>query len=410
MLPADNLPSAPNAAPLNLLEGIRVVDLTTSIAGPYASLLLADFGAEVLKIERPGRGDDARAWGPPFLDGESLWFLSVNRNKHSVTLDYARPAGLEALHALIRVADVILINQVERSQKKLGIDYARLKEINPKLIHVSITGFGLTGTKSDQPCYDLIAEGYSGVMDLTGESPESDPQKVGTPAADLLSGSDATMAVMAALIDRGRTGKGHQVDIAMVESMTRFMTPRIIPYLGSGILPRRSGGTDSVIAIYQLFDTADHPITLGLGNDAIWKRFCVAIGRHDMAEDPRFADNAGRRAARPKIVEELQAIFRQKPSAYWLDLFAEARIPAGPINRLDQVATDPTLNERGLFYAVRRNDTAVPQVGLGIRVDGNHHTFRKDPPRLGEDTRHAFRSWLSWDDETIQKLDDAGLL
>jgi crotonobetainyl-CoA:carnitine CoA-transferase CaiB-like acyl-CoA transferase len=410
MLPAEQLSPAPDSTPLSLLGGIRVLDLTTSIAGPYASLLLADLGAEVFKIERSGRGDDARAWGPPFLDGESLWFLSVNRNKHSVTLDYAQPAGLVALHALVKVADVILINQVGRSQKKLGIDYARLKEINPRLVHVSITGFGLGGTKSDQPCYDLIAEGYSGVMDLTGEAPDRDPQKVGTPAADLLAGTDAAMAAMAALIDRSRTGHGHEIDIAMVESMTRFMTPRIIPYLGSGELPRRSGGTDSVIAIYQTFLTADHPITLGLGNDAIWKRFCEIIGRADMAEEARFASNAGRRACRSEIVGEIQAILLKEPRAHWLDLFAKARIPSGPINRLDQVVTDPTLTERGLFYSTRRNGVAIPQVGLGIRFDGNYNTYRKDPPRLGEDTRQAFASWLGWDDDTIQKLDDAGLL
>lgn len=410
MLPADQLAPAPDSNPLALLAGIRVLDLTTSIAGPYASLLLGDLGAEVLKIERPGRGDDARAWGPPFLDGESLWFLSVNRNKQSLTLDYAQPAGLEALHALVKAADVILVNQVGRSQRKLGIDYPRLKEINPRLVHVSITGFGLAGAKSDQPCYDLIAEGYSGVMDLTGEAPDRDPQKVGTPAADLLSGSDAAMAVMAALIDRSRTGQGHEVDIAMVESMTRFMTPRIIPYLGSGELPRRSGGTDSVIAIYQTFHTADHPITLGLGNDAIWKRFCEAIERPDMAADERFANNTGRRACRSEIVLEVQAILLKEPRAHWLGLFAKARIPSGPINSLDQVVTDPTLTERGLFYSTRRNGFAIPQVGLGIRFDGNCNTYRMDPPRLGEHTRHAFTSWLGWSDETIQKLDDAGLL
>lgn len=410
MLPADQLPPAPTGAPLNLLEGVRVLDLTTSVAGPYASLLLADFGAEVLKIERPGRGDDARAWGPPFLDGESLWFLSVNRNKQSVTLDYAQAAGLEALHALVKVADVIIVNQVARSQKKLGIDYSRLHAINPCLVHVSITGFGLVGSQSDQPCYDLIAEGYSGVMDLTGESPESDAQKVGTPAADLLAGSDAAMAVLAALVDRGRTGKGHEIDIAMVESMTRFMTPRIVPYLGSGDLPRRSGGTDSVIAIYQTFATADDPITLGLGNDAIWKRFCGAIGREDMGTDERYADNVGRRKHRSEIVSELQGILIRRPRSEWLALFADARIPSGPINRLDQVVTDATLTERGLFYAPQRNGHAIPQVGLGIRFDGNSNTFREVPPRLGEHTRQAFKSWLGWDEEALKKMDEVGLI
>jgi crotonobetainyl-CoA:carnitine CoA-transferase CaiB-like acyl-CoA transferase len=409
MLPADLLPPPSSENTLRLLDGIRVLDLTTSIAGPYASLLLADFGASVVKIERPGHGDDARSWGPPFLDGESLWFLSVNRNKQSLTLDYSKPEGLAALHALVKETDVIIINQVARSQKKLGIDYATLKEVNQKLIHVSITGFGLAGSGSDLPCYDLIAEGYSGVMDMTGEA-NQDPQKVGTPAADLLSGSDAALATLAALIDRSRTGLGHAIDVAMVESMTRFMTPRLIPYLGSGDLLRRSGGKDSVIAIYQTFQTADDPITLGLGNNNIWTRFCEAVGRSDMAADPRFADNVGRRAAREEIVREIQAILLQQPRAYWLALFAKGRIPAGPINRLDQVVSDPILAERGMFYSEQRNGFAVPQVGLGIQFDGNNRTYRKAPPRLGEDTHAVLSSWLGWDDEKIQKLGTAGLL
>ncbi len=409
MLPADSLPLPPSDNTLRLLDGIRVLDLTTSIAGPYASLLLADLGASVVKVERPGRGDDCRAWGPPFLDGESLWFLSVNRNKQSATLDYAQSAGLEALHALVKVADVIIVNQVARSQKKLGIDHATLKAINPTLIHVSITGFGLSGASADQPCYDLIAEGYSGVMDMTGEA-DQDPQKVGTPAADLLSGADAALATLAALVDRNRTGNGHAIDVAMVESMTRFMTPRIIPYLGSGELLRRSGGKDSVIAIYQTFHTADDPITLGLGNDNIWARFCEAVGRPDMANDPRCADNIGRRAAREEIVREIQSILIKEPRAHWLALFRQARIPAGPINRIDQVVTDPTLTERGLFYAAQRDGFSVPQVGLGIRFDDNSQTFRKAPPRLGEDTRAVFASWLDWDEVKIQQLGSAGLL
>lgn len=394
---------------MKLLNGIRVLDLTTSVAGPYATLLLADFGASVVKIERPGTGDDARAWGPPFLDGESLWFLSVNRNKQSLALDYSKPAGLTALHALVAVADVIVINQVARSQKKLGIDYATLKELNSKLVHVSITGFGLAGVNANQPCYDLIAEGYSGVMDLTGE-PGQDPQKVGTPAADLLAGTDAAMAALAALIGRGQTGQGQQIDVAMVASMTRFMSPRIVPYLGSDEMPRRSGGKDSVIAIYQTFHTADAPMTLGLGNDNIWARFCAAIDRPDMAADPRFADNVGRRQARAEIVREIEAVLLRQPRDHWLSIFAAARIPAGPINRLDEVIHDPTLNERGLFYSAVRDGTAVPQVGLGIQFNGSSHTYRSPPPRLGQDTDAVLRAWLEMGEEQIRALGSAGVL
>ena len=409
MPPADQLPTPDSKNTLSMLSGIRILDLTTSIAGPYATLLLADMGASIVKVERPGRGDDARAWGPPFLDGESLWFLSVNRNKQSIALDYSHPVGLNALYALAKKAVVIIVNQVARSQKKFGIDCETLRAINSRLIHVSVTGFGLTGSNSDQPCYDLIAEGYSGVMDLTGEACQ-EPQKVGTPAADMLAGSDAALATLAALIGRGQTGQGQSIDVSMVESMTRFMTPKIVPYLGSGELPVRSGGKDSVIAIYQTFDTADRPMTLGLGNDGIWNRFCQTIGRPDMADNPGYADNAGRRAARKEIVVEIQATLIRQGRAHWLSLFAEARIPAGPINNLDEVIRDQTLSERGLFYSVQQGNVSVPQVGLGIQFDGNNRTFRKAPPRLGEDTRAVFNSWLGWGEDQLSALNAAGVL
>lgn len=408
-LPAEQLPLPPAGEALDLLGGVRVLDLTNSIAGPYATLLLADLGASVVKVERPGTGDDARAWGPPFLGGQSLWFMSVNRNKHSLALDYARPAGLAALHALVASADVIVVNLVDRIQRKLGVDHATLSALNPRLIHVSITGFGLTGPNADLPCYDLIAEGYSGVMDLTGE-PAQDAQKVGTPAADLLAGADAAMGTLAAIIARARTGRGRAIDVSMVESMTRFMTPRLISYLGSGELPRRSGGKDSVIAIYQTFETADEPMTLGLGNDAIFARFCEAIGRPEVARDPRYATNADRRAERPSLVAEIAAVLRREPRAHWLRVFGRARIPAGPINRLDEVVGDPTLAARGLFYAAKRGDTPIPQVGLGIHFDGSASTYREPPPLLGEHSRDVLRSWLGWSERQVDELEEAGVL
>lgn len=403
MLPVEKLPPGAAGDPLDLLGNIRILDLTTSIAGPYATLLLADLGASVVKIEQPGRGDDARAWGPPFLGGESLWFISVNRNKRSLTLDYAKPEGLEVLKRLVRQADVVVVNKTLAVQRKLGIDEAALRQLNPGLIHVSVTGFGLEGARSNLPCYDLIAEGYSGVMDLTGEISQG-PQKVGTPAADLLAGADAALAVLAALLDRARTGRGHSIDVSLVESMTRFMAPRIVPYLGSGELPRRSGGRDSVIAIYQVFEAADGPLTIGLGNDAIWKRFWEALGQPEVGRDPRYASNSLRRAARAEIVARIQAIIAEQPRAHWLQLFEQARIPAGPINRVDEVAEDPELVRRGLFYSVMQDDTRVPQVGLGIRVDGNAHTFRTPPPRLGQDSAAVLREWLSLDEADIARL------
>src|SRR4051812_15491868 len=385
MLPLDALPPPPSPGGPSLLAGVTIIDLTTSIAGPYATMLLADMGARVIKIERPGAGDDCRAWGPPWLDGESLWFLSVNRNKQSVTLDYSNEGGRKVLYDMVKKADVVIVNLVARVQKKLGIDYAALKALKPDLVFVSLTGFGLTGERKDSPCYDLIAEGYSSVMDLTGEA-DSPPQKVGTPAADLISGMDAAMATLAALFERAKSGNGHQIDIAMIDSMTRFMSPRIVPYLGSGEVPKRTGARDSVIAVYQAFDTQDRPLTLGLGNDAIWQRFWQAVGDPAKGEDARHARNADRRADRAQIVADIQTVLRQKTRDEWLRIFMQAKVPAGPVNSVEDLARDPELHARGLLYTATAGGRRVPQVGLGIGIDGVNATYRSAPPKLGEHT------------------------
>jgi len=402
-LPMNGLPSRPLAAGFDLLAGVRVLDLTTSIAGPYATMLLADMGADVLKVERPGRGDDCRAWGPPFLDGESLWFLSVNRNKQSITLDYAGDAGRAVLHDLARKCDVVLVNLVSRAQRKLGIDHATLSGLRSDLIHVSLTGFGLQGPRADMPCYDLIAEGYSSVMDLTGEA-QNDPQKVGTPAADLIAGMDAAMITLGALFDRARSGKGRALDVAMVDSMTRFMAPRIVPFLGSGIVPRRTGAKDSVIAVYQVFHAADAPMNLALGNDAIWKRFWATVGEPAVGEDPKYAANAQRQALRAEIVERIGAVLKTKPRDHWLPLLAANNVPAGPIYRVDEVAADPALQERGVVYRLEADGRAIPQVGLGIRVDGAEAGVRMAPPRLGEHTDEVLSDLLGYDTARIARL------
>jgi crotonobetainyl-CoA:carnitine CoA-transferase CaiB-like acyl-CoA transferase len=400
--PVDSLPLKQSAS-MDLLAGVKVLDLTTSIAGPYAGQLLGDLGAEVLKVERPSQPDDSRAWGPPFLDGESLWFLSVNRNKRGVAIDYGQAAGHALLMRLVAQADVVILNLVGRVQKKLGLDAESLAAVNSKLIHVSVTGFGIDGQRADLPCYDLIAEGWSGVMDMTGE-PDSPPQKVGTPAADLLAGHDAAMAVMAALLRRSRDGRGCVVDVSMMESMSRFMAPRLVPYLGTGELMRRSGGRDSVIAIYQVFETADEPMTLALGNDAIWRRFWAAVGEPEVADTVDYATNALRRAARETIVKRISSLLLTQPRAHWLRVLGEARVPAGPIQRLDQFATDPELRERGFLYASLRGDSRIPQVGLGIRFDGCTEGSQVPPPVLGADTEAVLESWLSLGAEEIAQL------
>ncbi len=397
------LPLVQESSRFSALNGIRVLDLSTSVAGPYGCQILADFGAEVVKIEKPNGGDDSRAWGPPFLDDQSLWYLSVNRNKSSVVIDMTKVKGQELLHRLAKEADIVVTNFLPRLQTKLQVDYETLKLINPQLIHISLTGFGLEGARSSFPCYDLIAEGYSGVMDMTGEI-DQDPQKVGTPAADLLAGMDLALAAMAAIIQRNQDGKGHSVDIAMIDSMTRFMAPRLSSYLGSGVLPRRDGAKESVIAIYQVFKTADELITLGLGNDAIWKRFWTILGEESFITDPKYLSNTDRRACRSELVQEIQKRLLTQRRSYWLELFQNSGIPSGPINRLDQIAADPEMHARGMFYEVEREGKRIPQIGFGIRIDRTSSYCEKPPPRLAEDTQAIFEKWLGLSKEDISQF------
>ena len=403
------LPSPLHQQSFSALKDIKVLDLSTSVAGPYGCQLLADFGADVVKIEKPITGDDSRGWGPPFLDDESLWFLSVNRNKSSVVIDMTQEAGQQLLKQLVSQADVLVTNLLPKVQKKLLVDFNHLKVVNPRLIHVSLTGFGLEGERSSFACYDLIAEGYSGVMDMTGEI-NQDPQKIGTPAADLLAGMDLALATMAALLQREKDKVGHAIDISMVDSMTRFMTPRLVSYLGSGILPRRDGAKDSVIAIYQVFQTADEPITLGLGNDAIWKRFWLAMDEPHFISDDQYQSNAHRRLLRHELVVQIQERLIKQPKNHWLTLFQKNNIPAGPINRLDQISADPEMHQRGMFYGVNKGSSVIPQVGLGIQIDGEQSFCNKPPPTLGEDTRAVLKSWLSLSNESINELINTNII
>jgi len=371
-------------------------------------MLLADFGADVVKVERIDGGDDARAWGPPFLDSESLWFLSVNRNKRSIGLNYSSDQGYWVLSDLVAWADVVICNQTIRVQHKLKTDYQSLVEINPSLIHTSVTGFGVSGKRADWACYDLIAEGYSGVMDLTGAI-DRGPQKIGAPAADMLAGQDASMSIMAALIDRSNTGRPHCIDVSLVESMTRFISCRIVPWLGGDRVPQRSGGTDSVIAVYQAFETADEPITLGLGSDAIWQRFWQAVEKPDYAKHDSMTDNTARRQLREKIVADIQAILILRPRTEWLSRFSKARVPAGPINRVDETASDSELIARGLFYTLEAEDgRRIPQVGLGIHLDGDAAVATHGPPRFGQHSQSILSDELHYSMDRIEKLLNAG--
>jgi crotonobetainyl-CoA:carnitine CoA-transferase CaiB-like acyl-CoA transferase len=390
-LPLHDLPRVLTGRSFDLLAGIKVVDLTTSVAGPYATMLLSDFGAEIIKVERP-EGDDARKWGPPFLDGQALWFTALNRNKKGVVIDAGTAEGRAELLRLIRSADVFVTNQPLDVQRKLKLDYDALSRESGGLIFVSISGFGLSGERAELTCYDLIAEGYSGIMDITGEE-SGPPQKIGAPAADMLAGQDAAMATIAALFDRQRTGRGRKIEVSLVESMTRFLTCRIASYLGSGEVPRRSGGTDSVIAIYQSFETADWPINLGLGSDAIWKRFWRAVGDSDFGARSEFATNVDRCRLRSTIVERIQRILLTKSRLDWLELLAASRVPAGPINRVDEVVADRALWERRMLFSLSDGmGRLVPQIGLGIHIDDQPSLPRSAPPYLGEHTAEVLQT------------------
>jgi crotonobetainyl-CoA:carnitine CoA-transferase CaiB-like acyl-CoA transferase len=339
-----------------------------------------------------------------------LWYLSVNRNKKSLTLDITSDDGKAVLHDLVKLSDVVVTNQVPRVQLKLGTDFATLRQLRPDLIYVAITGYGLSGARHDMTCYDLIAEGYSGVMDLTGE-PENDPQKIGTPAADMLAGMDAAFAAAAAIADRKRTGRGHVIDISLVESMTRFMLPRLISYLGSGEVPRRTGARDGVVAIYQTFHAADAPLTLALGNDNLWRRFWAAVGQAEVGTDERWGDNIKRRQHRDEIVAKVAALLAGKPRDHWLELFAEHGVPAGPIYQVDELTADEELRKRGLFYAVTPDEgSPVPQVNTGFHVDGRANRPRSMPPALGADNLQILGKILGYDDNRMALLKKDGVI
>jgi crotonobetainyl-CoA:carnitine CoA-transferase CaiB-like acyl-CoA transferase len=402
-VPVFGLPVRQPGSGFSLLNGVRILDLTTSIAGPYATLLLSDLGAEVIKIERLGVGDDSRNWGPPFLDGKSLWHASVNRNKRSIALDYGSGPGKDVLKALVGKCDALVTNQLPKVRAKLGTDYETLSRLNPSLIYVSVTGFGTDGGRSAWPCYDIIAEGYSGIMEVTGTQ-ESGPQKIGTPAGDLLAGQDAALSCVAALFHARSTGEGHYIDIAMVESMTRFAIPRATVYLGSGEVPQRTGATDSVVAIYQTFRTRDSMITLALNSDPVWHRFWEVVGDKDYGAEERFKDNAGRRASRSEIVEKIQQLLLTKTKAEWLKLFNASAVPAGPILTVKETTEDEALLARGMFFATEAGGSRIPQVGLGIHVDGVDAGFRSPPPDLGQDTEAVLRALLGYDEARLDAL------
>lgn len=389
------------------LAGVRVVDMTTSYAGPTASMYLADLGATVIKIERPGDGDDSRLWGPPFVEGTSAWFASANRNKDSMALNLRKPEAREVLLRLLDTADVFLQNMNPAKLERVGIDGPTLLERNPRLIYCAMSGFGLDGPDSNLPGYDLAAQARSGLMSVTGEKGRM-PQRVSTALSDIVTGMSAVMAINAALVAQRRTGKGDIIDVSLLDTDLALMAPRIAAFCAGEPQPAPSGGTDSVLAVYQPFETADRTIVVAVGNDAMWLRFCDAIGLPGMGADARLKDNAGRRRHRPEITEVVGDRLLTRSADEWLRVLAAAEVPASLVQSLSEVVKDPQVVARGSLMQVPHASEEMQTVRSPFRLRSTPVRNERFP-ELGRDTFKVLGD-LGYDQTAIDALVEAGVV
>ncbi|GLZ07503.1 CoA transferase [Actinomadura sp. NBRC 104412] len=369
------------------LHGLRVVDVSTSYAGPSATMYLADLGADVIKVERPG-GDEARRWGPPFTGQDAAWFYSANRGKRSVVLDLTAAEGQALLHRMLERADVFVESMSRSALRRLDLAPETIRTRYPRLVYCAISGFGLDGPDASLRGYDLIAQARSGLMSVTGEAGGA-PQRIGTAVSDVVTGMVAALAISAAVVRQRETGAGELVDASLLDADLALMAPRIASYLAGEPEPRPSGGTDSVLSVYQAFPTADEAIVVAIGNDAIWRRFCAAIGLPELAADPRLATNDGRRAHRGRVVEAIGARLATRNSAHWLARLVEANVPASAIHGLSSVVADPHLRARGALLPVNGAETGpVMVVGPPWRL-GSAPAVPDTVPRAGQHTREV---------------------
>ena len=371
------------------LEGLRVLDLSRVLAGPYATMMLADLGADVLKIEHPERGDDTRHWGPPFAGGESAYFLSVNRNKRSAGVDLKDPEGREKVKKLATNADVVVENMRRGALEKLGLGYEALKELNPGIVYCSITGFG-PGPDEDRPGYDFLIQARGGIMGITG-FPDGEPTKVGVAIADMVCGLQAAMAVLAALHRRSATGEGARIEVPLFESQLSWLANRAQEYLVSGEDVGRLGNAHPSIVPYQTFDASDKKLALAVGNDVQFKNLCQAVGRPELAGDERFAENPGRVANREELVTILEEEFRKKTADEWVEKIREAGVPCGPVNALADVFSDNHVLGSGMLRDVEHPAAGtLEMLASSILVDGKRLPIRRPPPTLGQHTKEGW--------------------
>jgi formyl-CoA transferase len=396
---------------VRLLDGVRVVDLTRILAGPYCTMLLGDLGADVIKVEVPGRGDDTRQWGPPFTaGGESAYFLAANRNKRSLTLNLKSERGRLILQKLIRQADVLIENFRMGTLEKWGLDYEQLIELKPDLIYCTVTGYGYTGPYRDRPGYDFIIQALGGFMSVTGPE-DGEPFRAGIAIADLASGIYACNAVLASLYARERTGAGQRIDISLLDCQVALMSYVASNYLVSGDPARRFGNAHPNIVPYQVFEAAEGYFAFAAGNDLQWENFCKAVDRQAWVADERFATNPARLENRSELVRLLNELFSTRSAEHWIQLCESIGLPAGPINTMDAVFSDPQVLARELVMEVPHpTEGSVPLLRSPLNIPTAPSEVRYPPPTLGQHTDQILSELLSFDLAEIQALREAGVV
>ena len=378
------------------LAGVRVIDLTRALAGPYCTMMLGDLGADVIKVERPGRGDDSRAWGPPFVGGESAYFVCANRNKRSVTLDLGSEMGRDAIRRLAGVADVVVENYRTGSLEKLGLGYDDLSAINPQLIWASITGYGPTGPAAGRPGYDFMVQAEGGLMSLNGP-PEGEPYRVGVPIVDITAGMFAAYAVLAALRSRELTGKGQRIDLSLLETQLAWLANVGSNWLVGGEVPRRLGNAHPNIAPYAAFRARDRHLALAAANQEQWATLCAAIGRQGLRDDPRFRTNADRMANLDELTEELNAALADREAAEWIALLTEVGLPCAPINTVPEAFGLPQVNAREMVLQVAHPTAGeIRLAGFPYKFSATPAAVHRPPPLLGEHNQEVLIDLLGF--------------
>ena len=389
---------------MKALQDIQVLDLTRALAGPFCTLMLGDYGADVIKIEIPETGDDTRHWGPPFIGDESAYFLSINRNKRSLTLNFKEPEAIKIFLKLVEKADVVVENFTPGVMKRFGLDYETVKAINPSIIYCSISGFGQDGPYQNRPAYDQIMQGVSGLMSITGE-PDGDPQKVGIAVSDIGAGMWAAFAVMTALHHRSNSGDGQHIDISMLDAQVAWMTYQAAYFFANEEPPKRLGAAHPTLVPYQAFMSQDGKyVNVAVGSERLWERFCEGVDRMDLKDDPNFAQNGDRVRNRSTLVPLLQEYFLTQPADYWVDALQAVNVPAGPINDLADVFSDPQILHREMLVEIPHPTLkSIKQTGLPLKFSVTPGAFDKHPPLLGEHNEEILNS-LGYSAQDITSL------